>query len=157
MINDCSISTSDKYTWVGHCVVTLIDDKTPAPDKSDNKFLTVYLCFRSDSKQVPVDLYDNICSIEIMRKTYPDSVQETSLRSLIVESKKITPLCERIVLGDVMNEHDKTGFDDKKFEGYLTECLETSKIELNRPNKMQYEAMMRAFSQDFSLIQGPPG
>ena len=143
---------SNDYTWVGHCVVTLIRNE------KDKGYIELCLAFPNSREKVPYELDDyKLCNIELIRKPYPDSVMESALRSLLTNFKNITDLCRKIVLGTITEAQIKgsqTKFDSEKFRNYLKNCIEASEGKLNMPNKKQHEAMLTAFSQEFSLIQG---
>ena len=142
------IDTSE-YTWVGHCVVTLIKD-----DKNKN-LIELYLAFPNTNQKEPYELNDKLCNIELIRKPYPDSVMESALRSLLTNREKISDLCQKIVLGSITDTlRIKNRFDSEKFKKYLKNCIDASSDKLNMPNKKQHEAMLTAFSEEFSLIQG---
>ena len=136
-----------EYTWVGHCVVTLIVE-----DKEKN-LIKLYLAFPKTDERVHYELNNKLCNIELIRKPYPDSVMESALRSLLTNRNKISDLCRRIVVGSI-NDTKKNRFDSEKFNKYLKNCIEASSNKLNMPNKKQHEAMLTAFSEEFSLIQG---
>ncbi len=83
---------------------------------------------------------------------------ESTLRSLLLEPKKVTNLCKKILLGDIVDElRTKSTFDKNILDSYLDECIKSTKIKMDKPNRKQFEAMHTAFSKSFSLIQGPPG
>ena len=169
----------DNYTWVGHCVVTLFkivgDDSTNLENhkglkkrniteiKTDNenskdRLVDVYLAFPNVNQKIPHELFGRLCNIELMRKPYPDSVIETALRSILISSNKVSDLCREIVLGGIV-DRKKMDFSESKLNNYIEECIDKAavKAKLNKPNKIQFEAILNAFKQHFSLIQGPPG
>jgi hypothetical protein len=151
-LDPSSSHSLENFTWVGHCVVTLIKE-------SPTQSVSIFLSFPDVDTKLPADVHKLKCSIEFMRKPYPDSVIESALRSLLVKETKITSLCRRVVLGDIMNENKRVAFEQARLECYLKECIssEITKVNINRPNSKQHEAMINAFSQEFTLIQGPPG